>query len=167
MVGLTESSPFSAPQRTSNWIPIGLGIVFVVVTMVIVAWFARSQPKPLVPPPAYAANLKLSDLKLSAAQNFVGATVNYLDGSIANTGAQTVTHVMIHVIFRDSNGQVAQQEDFPLHVQASGPHPDGIDLSTSPLAPGQSEPFRLTFEQTSTDWNQGYPELRISEVAAK
>ena len=168
MGGLIEPSPLSAPQRESNWVPIGLGVAFVVIAVGIIAWFARSQPKTPVPPPPYAASLKLSDLKMSAAQNFVGATVTYLDGTITNTGNQTVTHVMIHVIFQDAMGQVAQLEDVPLHVlQTGGPYPDAVDLRISPLAPGQNKTFRLTFEHVSTEWNQAYPELQISDVAAK
>src|SRR5579863_8092744 len=168
MDGLIEPSPLSAPERESNWVPIGLGIAFVVIAMGAIAWLARSQPKVPVPPPPYAANLKLSDLKMSAAQNFVGATVTYLDGTITNTGTQTVTHVMIHVTFQDFQGQVAQLEDVPLHVlQTGGPYLDAVDLGVSPLAPGQSKSFRLTFEHVSGEWNQVYPDLQISEVITK
>ena len=92
----------------------------------------------------------------------------FRSGTITNIGNQTVTHVMIHVIFQDAMGQVAQLEDVPLHVlQTSGPYPDAVDLRVSPLAPGQSRTFRLTFEHVSTEWNQAYPELQISDVAAR
>lgn len=168
MSGLIEPSPLSQPERESNWAPIGLGIAFVVLAMGLIAWFARSQPKPPAAPPPYAASLKLSDLKMSAAQNFVGATVTYLDGSITNTGGQTVTHATIHVTFQDFQGQVTQIEDVPLHVlQVNGPYPDAVDLGVSPLAPGQSKSFRLTFEHVSAEWNQAYPDLQISEVVTK
>jgi hypothetical protein len=168
MGGLIEPSPLSEPQRESNWLPIGLGVAFVVVVVGIVAWFARSQPKIAAAPPPYAANLKISDLKMSAAQNFVGTTVTYLDGTVSNTGNQTVTHAVVHVAFQDSMGQVAQLEDVPLHVlQTTGPYPDAVDLSVSPLAPGQSKSFRLTFEHVSDGWNQAYPGMQITEVVAK
>lgn len=168
MGGLIEPSPLSEPEQKSNWVPIGLGVVSVVLVMGVIAFFLRSRPKTVAAPPAYAANLKLSDLKMSTAQNFVGATVTYVDGTVSNTGSQTVTHVTVHVIFQDSMGQVAQLEDVPLHVlQTSGPYPDAVDLGVSPLAPGQSKSFRLTFEHVSNDWNQAYPELQIVDVVAK
>ena len=168
MGGLIEPSPLSEPQRETNWVPNVLGVALVVVVVGIIAWFSRSQPKTAAAPPPYAASLKLSDLKMSEAQNFVGATVTYLDGTITNTGAQTVTHVTVHVVFQDSMGQVAQLEDVPLHVlQTSGPYPDAVDLSVSPLAAGQSKPFRLTFEHVSTNWNQAYPELQVTEIVTK
>src|SRR5271154_1430217 len=135
MGGLIEPSPLSQPQRDSNWVPIALGVAFIVVAVGIVAWFLRSQPKTVAAPPAYAGNLKFSDLKMSTAQNFVGASVTYLDGTMTNSGDQTATHVMIHVVFHDSMGQVAQLEDVPLRMlQTSGPYPDAVDLSASPLA---------------------------------
>jgi len=107
-------------------------------------------------------------LKMSAAQNFVGATVTYLDGTVTNAGDKTVTHATIEVTFKDEMGQVAQREDVPLHVlQTTGPYPDAVDLSISPLAPGASKPFRLTFEHVSDAWNQQYPELHVMDVALK
>jgi hypothetical protein len=105
---------------------------------------------------------------MSAAENFVGATVTYLDGTVTNTGDKTVTHVAVHVVFKDSLGQIAQAEDAPLHVlQTGGPYPDAVDLSTSPLAPGQSKPFRLTFEHVTEEWNHEFPELRVMDVSLK
>jgi hypothetical protein len=42
-----------------------------------------------------------------------------------------------------------------------------VDLSVSPLAPGQSKPFRLTFEGISSQWNHEYPELKVVDVTTK
>lgn len=160
--------PFSQEKRESNLVPIGLGIAFVVLVVGIIAWIERSQPKTAVPAPAYAANLKFSDLKLSTAQDFVGSTVTYLDGTITNTGDRTVTHVVVHVIFQDSTGQAAQLEDVPLLVlKTAGSSPDAVDLSASPLLLSQSKSFRLTFEHVSDDWNRTYPELHVSDVVTK
>jgi len=163
-----EPSPLSQPQRETNWVPIILGVALVVVVVGLIAWFSRSTPNSAGGPPPYAANLKFSDLKMSQAQNFVGATVTYLDGTVTNTGNQTVTGAMIHVVFQDAMGEVAQLEDVPLHVlQTGGPYLDAVDLSASPLAPGQSKQFRLTFEHVSAEWNQAYPELQVKDVRVK
>ena len=119
-------------------------------------------------PHPYAANLKLSDSKMSAAENFVGASVSYLDGTVTNIGDKSVTHALVHVTFKDSLGQVAQAEDVPLHVlQTGGPYVEAVDLSASPLASGQSKKFRLTFEHVSGDWNHEYPELQVMDVSLK
>ncbi len=167
MGGFIEPSP-SIQERDSNRIPILVGMVLVIVIVGIIALFSRGQSKGSAAPHPYAANLKISDLKMSAAENFVGATVTYLDGMVTNTGDKIVTHVAVHVVFKDSLGQIAQAEDVPLHVlQTGGPYPDAVDLSTSPLAPGQSKPFRLTFEHVTEEWNHEFPELRVMDVSLK
>jgi hypothetical protein len=166
MGGLIEPSP--APERESNLRPILLGVGLVVVVVAIAALVLREQPKGALNPHPYAANIKLSDLKMSAAQNFVGASVTYLDGTVTNTGDKTVTKATIHLIFKDSLGQVAQLEDVPLRLlQTSGPYPDTMNLTASPLAPGQSKPFRLTLEHVSNDWNREYPEMQVIDITVK
>ena len=168
MGGLTEPSPLAERERDSNLRPILLGVALVVVVVGAIALLTRGSPKNTNAPHPYAANLKLSDLKMSAAENFVGASVTYIDGTVTNTGDKTVTHAIVHVAFKNSLGEVAQAEDVPLHVlQTSGPYPDAVDLSLSPLAPGQGKPFRLTFEHISSDWNQAYPDLQVTEVSVK
>ncbi len=169
MGGLIQpgANPTTEPQE-STLRPILIGIVIVGIVVGVLLLILRSeQPKPAAPP-AYAAYLKFSDLKTSAAQNFVGATVNYLDGSITNTGTQTVTHAVVQVTFKDEMGQTAQREELPLHVlRTGGPYDEAVDLSQSPLAPGQSKPFRLTFENISAQWNRAYPDLQMTQVTTK
>jgi hypothetical protein len=105
---------------------------------------------------------------MSQAQNFVGATVTYIDGTLINSGDQTVTHVTVRVTFRDFYDQLAQVEEVPIKVlQTSGPYPDTVDLTLSPLPAGQSKPFRLIFEHLSEQWNHAYPNLAITEVQVK
>jgi hypothetical protein len=169
MGGFIQDSPsIQSESRDSNRIPILVGMVLVIVVVGIVALFSRGPSKANAAPHPYASKIKISDLKMSAAENFVGATVTYLDGTLTNTGDKTVTHATVHVVFKDSLGQIAQVEDVPLHVlQTGGPYPDAVDLSTSPLAPGQSEPFRLTFEHVTDEWNHEFPELRVMDVSLK
>jgi hypothetical protein len=105
---------------------------------------------------------------MSAAENFVGATVSYIDGTITNTGGKTVTHVIVQVLFKDDLGQLAQREDIPMQVlKTTGPYPEAVDFSVSPLASGQSNTFRLTFESISAQWNHQYPEIQVTDVAVK
>jgi uncharacterized protein DUF2393 len=167
MGGLLQPSPANVERDTSKR-TIFVAIAVVVAIAGLVALIMRAKPKPVVGPPPYAANLKFSDLKLSQAQNFVGATVTYVDGTVSNTGDKTVTHVSVRVTFKDLYDQVAQVEDVPLKVlRTTGPYPDTADLSIAPLAPGESKPFRLIFEHVSEQWNQAYPELQVTNVVAK
>ena len=105
---------------------------------------------------------------MSAAENFVGATVSYVDGTITNAGNKTVTHVIVEVNFKDELGQLAQRETIPLQVlKTTGPYPEAVDFSLSPLGPGQSKPFRLTFESISAQWNHQYPDIQVTDVTVK
>ena len=167
MGGLTQPT-LGPDERETNWRAIGVGIGVVVVIALVLLLISRTEQKAPTGPPAYAANIKFSDLKMSAAENFVGATVSYIDGTVSNSGPQTVTHVVAEVTFKDSMGQLAQRETVPLRVlQTSGPYPDAVDLTVSPLAPAQSKPFRLTFESISAQWNHEYPALKVVDVTVK
>ncbi len=167
MGSLLQPSP-ATEERSSNLRPILLGLALVVVVVGIAAFLLRTDSKIATPPHPYAANLKFSDMKMSAAENFIGSTVTYLDGTVTNAGDKTVSHAVAHVSFKDSLGQVAQAEDVPLHVlQTTGPYAEAVDLSISPLAPSQSSQFRLTFEHVTADWNHEYPELRVTDVSIK
>jgi len=167
MGGLIEPTPV-VEEPDSSRRTIAIAVVVVIVAAVIAAFFLRSQPQNASSPHPYAANLKLSDFKMSAAENFVGATVSYVDGTITNTGDKTVTHAVVGVQFKDDIGQVAQREDIPLQVlKTTGPYPEAVDLSASPLGPNQSKPFRLTFEGISAQWNHQYPEIQVTDVAVK
>lgn len=167
MGGLIQPT-LGADERETNWRAIGIGVAMVVAIIAILFFVSHTQPKAPSGPPAYAANIKFSDLKMSAAENFVGATVSYIDGTVMNAGNQTVTHVLAEVTFKDSMGQLAQRETVPLRVlQASGPYPDAVDLNVSPLAPGQGKPFRLIFESISAQWNHEYPGIKVVDVTVK
>ena len=167
MGGLIQQPPL-IEEHDSNWRPLMIAVALIVVIVGILIFLSRAQPRAANAPHPYSANLKLSDLKMSAAENFVGASVTYIDGTVTNAGDKTVTHARVSVTFKDDMSQVAQQENVPLHVlQTGGPYPDAVDLSTAPLAPGQNKPFRLTFESISAQWNHAYPELQVTDVSVK
>jgi hypothetical protein len=167
MGGFSQPSPL-AEQRESNLVPILLGVAFVLVVVGVIAVLSRSSPKATTPSNPYAAKLNLSDLKMSAAENFVGARITYVDGTVTNTGDKTVTHAAVHVAFKNSLGEVAQADDVVLYIlKTAGPYPDTVDLHLLPLAPGQSAPFRLTFDHISNDWDRAYPDLKVTDVSVK
>jgi Protein of unknown function (DUF2393) len=155
-------------ERDSSRLIIVIAVAGVIAVMLGLALLLREPPKPVKTISPYVANLKFSDFKMSAAQNFVGATVSYIDGDVTNSGDKTVTHLIVEVTFKDSIGQLAQREEVPLRVlKTSGPYPDAVDLRASPLAPGQTQPFRLTFDSISAQWNHQYPEIKVADVTVQ
>jgi hypothetical protein len=151
--------------------PLIIAVVLIVVVGVLIWLYGRSaKPRPAtqLSEAPYASNLKISDLHLSTAQNFVGGEVTYLEGKIANTGSSTLVSAQVQCIFRNSLGEVVDQPVVPLYVQtvALGQH-DFVPLNQSPLTPNQESEFRLTFDHISADWNMGFPELRVVGATTK
>jgi len=167
-MGTTGQQPPVAEERDSSRAIIFVAVAGVIAVMLGIAFLLRQPPKAEKVVSPYIASLKFSDFKMSAAENFIGATVSYIDGSISNSSDKIVTHVVVEVVFKDSMGQLAQREEVPLRVlQTSGPYPDAVDFSVSPLAPGQTETFRLTFDSISAQWNRQYPDIRVTDVTVK
>jgi hypothetical protein len=169
MDGLIQPNvnPTTEPQESSLR-PILIGIVIVGIVVGVLALIFRAQQNKPAAPPAYAANLKFFDMTTSAAQNFAGQTVSYIDGSITNNGDKTVVHAVVQITFKDELGQTAQRDELAIRVlRTGGPYDEAVDLTLSPLAPGQSKPFRLTFENISAQWNHAYPDLQITQVSTR
>lgn len=165
---LTDQQQPATEERDNSRIIIAVAVTLVIGGALAAAFFLRQPPRQIKTPSPYIAKLKLSDFKMSAAENFIGATVSYIDGTITNTGDKTVTHVMVEVNFEDSMGQVAQREDVALRiVKSNGAYEEPVDLTVSPLAPGKSEYFRLTFDSISAQWNHQYPDITITDVTLK
>ena len=169
MGGLDLIQPSPGTQEPDHSRRFIVGGIAVVVGLALAAALLLREPVKTAPKsPPYAAKLQISDIKMSQAQNFVGASVTYIDGNIANSGDKMVTHAVVRVTFRDLYGQVAQIEDVPIKLlQTSGPYPDTVDLATAPLASGQAKPFRLIFEHVSEQWNQAYPEVQVTNVTTR
>ena len=155
------------------WMAIGVGVVLLA-AVVGAAFFVSSRapaPAPSAPEVThplhpYAARLPLTGPKMSTAQNFVGATVTYLECKVSNTGDRAVSGATVEAIFRNSLGEMVQRESQPLmYIHARKPYTDTSDLHSNPLQPGESREFRLTFDHISADWNRGFPELRITAVS--
>ncbi len=156
-------------ERNQSRLIIAIAMAVVIGGALAVAFLMRQPEKVAKPVSPYLTSLKLSDFKMSAAENFIGHTVSYIDGTVTNSGNKTVTHVVVEVTFKDELGQVAQQDpDLPLQViRTNGAYPEPVDLSASPLGPGQTQPFRLTFDSISAQWNRQYPEIRVTDVTVK
>jgi flagellar basal body-associated protein FliL len=95
---------------------------------------------------AYFPRLEITDARMSAAENFLGATVTYLDARVTNKGTKTVSRLDLDLTFVDTLNQVVLRERA---------HP--VTQSTPPLKPGEARAFRVTFEHMPMDWNQAAP----------
>ncbi len=166
-----ESGFLSAQQKTEpkSWLPwiVACAVVMLVLlALTLLGRRSRSVPEPggtgMAPYAAYASNLRISGIEMSAAESFSGAKVTYIDGQIANTGSETITGITVQVGFRNVLGQFTQRTVTPLtFIRTRQPYIDTEPVSAAPLKPGDRQFFRLIFDTLPPDWNQQLPEIRV------
>lgn len=163
-------APTPPPAEKRNWIPLLVGLVAVIVAVGAIVVFSRHRTEVGAQPNPYAEKLKLSDIKLSAAENYMGGTVTYLDFNMTNTGDKALVGANVNAQFKDTMGQVVQKETIPLHVlvenQLAG-YPDLVDLSRAPIGPGQTKTVRITLEHISDQWDRSYPQMDLVDLRLK
>jgi len=98
---------------------------------------------------AYFPEIVVSGARMSAAQNFLGGTVTYLDAQIANQGTKTVRRLDLQLEFVDMLNQVVLRET--AHAITS----------RTPLKPGETRAFRVSFDHMPADWNQAPPTITV------
>ena len=106
------------------------------------------RPLPDAEQNAQMAAMEFSDMQMSAANNFLGNTVTYLDGRVTNKGTKSVRRLDVELNFVDTLHQVVLRETA---------HP--LTPRGAPLPPGDTRAFRVTFEHMPEDWNQAVPSI--------
>ena len=152
-------------------IPLAIGVAAVLIVIGAFFFFGRkaaNENSALATADPYAANLAISDIAMSTADNFAGQQVTYIEGKIANKGSKTVNGVLVQITFHDSLNQVAQKDTQRLMaITTREPYIDTAPLSSAPLKPGQTREFRLTFEHISADWNMQLPEIAVAKTSSE
>lgn len=163
-------TPPKQEKEDRNWTPFLIGLIAVVVVVGIIVVATRNRGQSTVQTDPYAAKLQISNPKLSAAENYVGGTVTYLDVDITNTGDKALTGADMKLVFKNTLNEVVQMETIPLHILVQnqmGGYPDLVDLNRSPIAPGQTRTARMTLEHISADWNQTSPDMQLVDLKLK
>ncbi len=118
-------------------------------------------PKPMPPPPpqltteakAYLPNLKLSNVRMQAAESYAQGRLIEIFGDVTNTGARVVKLAEVTCVFFDYSGQqIARERVFVVGGTAGA------------LASGQTKSFRLPFDTIPDSWNQILPQLVIAQI---
>lgn len=95
---------------------------------------------------AYLERIVISDAKVSAATNFLGDMVTYVDAKVTNMGTKPVRQLDVRLEFSDMLNQVVLREIA---------HP--ITPRVPPLKGGETRAFRVTLEKMPAEWNQVPP----------
>jgi hypothetical protein len=121
---------------------------------------SSKQPPPPRPPLTEEARayvreqkLKLSDVGLKAHENYMHQSVVEITGNIGNAGERTLKTVELNCVFYDADGLVVLRERVPI-----------VSARIGSLAPGETKPFRLPFDNIPEAWNQAMPQLVIAGI---
>lgn len=150
--------PVAEERPSSVYILSAATALAVVVTVVLLLSRSGSQTsstRPLVSEEqkAYLAHIVVTDASMSAAENFLGHTVTYLDAKVTNKGTRAVRQIDLELTFVDTLGQVVLRE-------AARP----VNPQMLPLRPGETRAFQVSFEHMPMDWNQAPPAIKATNV---
>jgi len=156
---LPVSGGLAEDRSNLKYFIMGVAAVIVMVAFAIVATrhrpgSASSQAEITPEQKNYLANISFASAKMSAATNFLGQRVIYLDAEISNRGTRAVKQVEISMEFTDVLGQVILRERAGVFPPAS-----------LPLQAGETRAFQLFFDRIPSDWNQTPP--RITPVTVQ
>ena len=124
-------------------------------------WYLdRAAQKPPPPPPpltdeakAYVRNLRLSEVDMSAREDYFHNKVVEITGKIQNTGEHALNLVEINCVFYDPYGQVVLRQRTPI-----------VNRKAGGLGAGAQKPFRLPFDTIPESWNNVMPQLVIARI---
>ena len=163
-------TPFGSPDSLSgseprNWLPWAIAAAVIVLAAIFLVVANRKGGQTATGPDPYAANVVFSGLHLSQATNFAGDQLTYVEGTVTNKGNRTVTALTARVVFGNDEGEPPQIQEVTVSlIRAREPYVDTVPVSASPLKPGASQDFRLTFDSSSPMWNQQIPAVSVASV---
>jgi hypothetical protein len=154
---------FEEPTKSSSsglsiaWI---IGAVFVLAAGGFAYWYyeqesnrAREQPELSEAAREYLEFLALTDVAMGAEDTFLEQTLVTIEGKITNLGERTVAQVRIYCVFREVNGIEIDRQLMTI-----------VGRRGDPLEPGETQSFRLPFDQIPPQWNQAMPNLFVAEI---
>jgi hypothetical protein len=139
--------------------PMAIVIVAAVAIGLAGFWYLNRPVAPKAPPPltgdarAYVHNLALSGVGMQANESYLSQQVVEITGQLGNRGDRVLRTVELNCVFYDPYGQVVLRERVPI-----------ISAKMGGLAPGESKPFRLAFDDVPETWNQAMPQLVIAGI---
>jgi hypothetical protein len=160
----------NAQREPRNWTPVIVGFVLMLAVVVAIVILGHTRKDVVKTADPYAPNLVVEQARLSQEDNFVGATITYIDLTVKNNGGRTVVGGLVQAVFRDSLGQAVQSESLPLRAlvpHGLGGEDEAGDLAQAPLGPAQTRILRLTVEHISSQWNQAQPDLEFRGLRFK
>ena len=111
------------------------------------------SPKMGDPEQEYAKTLRVENIALSRAENFLHQEVTILDADVVNGGPQAIIGLELFVEFSDQMNQVVLRE-------ARGV----LGAPAVALAPGERRSFEISFDHVPISWNRQQPVVRVASL---
>ncbi len=160
----------TVPQKKQTSIPPAAIVVGIVGVAGLAGFLYLNQAaqRPAAPPPPltgaakeYVKYLKFvsADGKspeapaMEAHESYLKQSVVEITGNIQNTGQRVLDVVEINCIFYDPAGLVVLRQRVPI-----------VSRKMGRLAPGDTKPFRLAFDDIPDSWNQAMPQMVIADI---
>lgn len=99
---------------------------------------------------AYAQSLRIENVALSRAENFIHQEVTILNADVINDGPRSLQTLMVTVEFSDDMRQVVLRE-------TRGVLGNPVTL----LGPGQKRSFQISFDRVPSSWNMQAPAVKV------
>ena len=100
---------------------------------------------------AYASRMRIENITLSRAENFLHQEITTLNGELVNDGNRIIHGAEITIEFSDDLNQIALRETRPVLTPRS-----------PTLGVGERHGFEVSFEHIPASWNMQQPVVRIS-----
>jgi hypothetical protein len=98
---------------------------------------------------SYAPNVRVENVALSRAENYLHQEVTTLQGDLVNSGERSLQSVELTIDFLDDMNQVVLRQSL-------------VSSAPQPLAPKGSRAFEVSFEHVPSAWNRQGPVIYIT-----
>jgi hypothetical protein len=156
-------------QQPAGHLRVTLVLAAIVVFVIAASlWFLFFKPTPAPQPGTlqlvvtprmsdsekdYAKNLRVENIAMSRAENFLHQEVTVLNAEVVNAGPQAIAALELSVEFSDEMNQVVLREA------------RGV-LGTPPavLVPGERRSFEISFDHVPPSWNMQLPAVSVTSL---
>lgn len=152
-----------SPKKKQEF-PTGIAIAIALVLLVGGAgWWYINLPRdpsaqdPIRTPEARAyvhdGKLKLSGVEMKATDSAMAKALIEITGNITNSGERNIKLIELNCVFYDPYRQVVLRERTAI-----------VRPKTGGLAPAETKPFRMAFDNMPGSWDQAMPQLVIAQI---